>query len=126
MRIIRFEEKYFDEVMKLHELNVKEHQIYDKKKYCEINEEFLSQGLDIFIAIDKEVLGYIAVILKKSIICEMYSKYKNIGIGTKLMNYVLTRMEGTIKLKVEPKNFKARGFYKKIGFTETGEFDMTK
>lgn len=52
---------------------------------------------------------------------EIYSVFRNMGFGTKVLNKIIKENSKKIRLAVNFANTKAINFYKKIGFKEIGK-----
>lgn len=118
---IKNEKKYLDEIYKL------ETEIFKESAYSyeEIEKISTNERYQIFLFLEEMIKGYI-------IIYDSYDVYeimkiavkidvRNKKIGTKMLNYIKSKLDKPILLEVREGNKTAREFYKKNGFLEYGK-----
>lgn len=118
---IKNEKKYLDEIYKL------ETEIFKESAYSyeEIEKISTNERYQIFLFLEETIKGYI-------IIYDSYDVYeimkiavkmdvRNKKIGTKILDYIKSKLDKPILLEVREGNKTAREFYKKNGFLEYGK-----
>lgn len=80
----------------------------------------MNAGAQLFMLIDEKPIGIVSV--SNSLIEDLYvlPDMQNMGYGTKLLKYAIDRCEDIPTLWILENNSDAEGFYRRMGFTETG------
>ncbi|MBN2087938.1 GNAT family N-acetyltransferase [Candidatus Peregrinibacteria bacterium] len=120
IEVIKASKKHIPDIAKINE-------VLDTPHFCRSNKELIEKNISkehYFIAVDnKKVLGAMAIILDEGIyeIDSLATSQEKKGIGKMLIDFAVEKCK---KEKV-PKlwcwslaRYKARGFYKKMGFEE--------
>ena len=88
----------------------------DEKRFAEFNES------DVYVYEEKEVVGYCANYYSEIRAIYVHSKNRGKGLGTMMLEFLLSKLDGEISLNVARSNYPAQELYKKYGFEVVNEF----
>jgi len=106
---LRFEEKNF-ELLPLE---------YDYKRLAQLQES------DIYVYETGKILGYGALFKSEVRALFVYPGSRRQGIGKCLLEYLLSKVTGSVSLYVAKSNLPAKSFYNNYGFKVVEEFKTT-
>ena len=122
--IRRLEKKDAEQVMQIWLNGNKEAHPFVPKEYWESNFEMVQDQLlqaEVFVYhMDGEIRGFIGVVDNYIAGIFVDKKYRSLGIGKKLLDYVKSK-HGSLSLKVYRKNNRAAAFYFREGFSVLSE-----
>ena len=89
----------------------------DKKRFSKFNES------DIFVCEEDKIVGYGALLGSEITAMFVHPDKRGKGIGKRLLEFLLSKIEGSASLFVAKSNTPAKLLYEKYGFIVVDEFE---
>jgi putative acetyltransferase len=80
---------------------------------------------DIYVYDENGVIGYCAIYDSEIRALFVHPDFRNIGIGKKMLEFLLAKINGNITLYVAKSNVTAKTLYSQYGFEVTDEFETS-